>query len=390
MIAESNRLNGIKEYYFSQKLQEIRELQASGQEIINLGIGNPDMMPSINTIEALNQSSYHTENLGYQSYRGIIELRKAISTWQKQIFNVQTIADTEILPLMGSKEGIIHISNAFLNQDDEVLVPDPGYPTYATAALLAGAQVRKYDLKERDNWQIDIDQLAQTDLSKVKLMWVNYPHMPTGTKGNMDMFKALVTLAQKNNFLLCNDNPYSLILNDSPQSILEIEGAKEVCVELNSLSKSHNMAGWRIGWVSGDSSYINTILKIKSNMDSGMFLPIQHAAISALSNSKDWYHEQNVEYEKRRELAWHLIDVIEGSYTKNSVGMFVWAKISDKILDVEDFVDDLIYKAGVFVAPGSAFGSNGSRFVRVSLCASIEKFTEAIVKVTEFMKNRES
>ena len=387
MITEANRLKNINEYYFSRKLQEIRDLEQNGKDVINLGIGNPDMMPSENTIDALNLSSNKKGHHGYQSYRGIAELRTAIADWQKSVFNITVDANSEILPLMGSKEGIVHVLNAFINPGDEVLVPNPGYPSYTAAALLAGGKVRNYNLVEQNNWLIDVNELEKQDLSKVKLMWVNYPHMPTGVKGSIEMFKSLVELAYKHNFLLCNDNPYSLILNDNPKSLLEIEGAKEVSLELNSLSKSHNMAGWRIGWVTSNSQYINSILKVKSNMDSGMFLPLQHAAISALNNIHEWHSEQNVEYRKRRELAWHLMDSIGASYSKDGVGMFVWGKISDSIIDVDKFVDELIYQAGVFIAPGNVFGSNGKRFVRVSICSSVSVFEKAIEDINNYLKS---
>jgi aspartate/methionine/tyrosine aminotransferase len=386
MIKEANRLSNISEYYFSTKLQEIRDLQAQGKDIINLGIGNPDMKPSPRTIAALSASSEQEGNHGYQNYRGVLELRTAIANWQERMFRVKANPITEVLPLMGSKEGIMHITNAFVNPGEEVLMPNPGYPTYASVTNLIGGNVRYYNLTSENAWQIDIAELENQDLTKVKLMWVNYPHMPTGARGTTKMFSALIRLAHAHGFLLCNDNPYSLTLNDSPKSILEIDGAKEVALELNSLSKSHNMAGWRIGWVTAHEQYINAILKVKSNVDSGMFLPVQHAAIAALDNLPDWHARQNLVYEKRRILAWKFMKEIGAKYVDDQVGMFVWAKVSDDIVDVEKFVDELIYKAGVFIAPGKIFGSNGNRYVRVSLCSSEEILSEAVVRVKNYLK----
>lgn len=390
MIKEANRLNSIHEYYFSAKLQELRNLADQGKHIINLGIGNPDMMPSENTISELMRSVQQGKNHGYQSYRGVPELRGAIAKWQQQVFNVNAKPGTEILPLIGSKEGIMHITHAFVNEGDEVLVPNPGYPTYSSVTNLIGGKVKYYNLTEDNNWLVDVDVLRKQDLSNVKLMWINYPHMPTGAKGAIEMFEDLIKLAKENDFLLCNDNPYSLILNDAPTSIMALTGAKSVALELNSLSKSHNMAGWRIGWVTAHEQYINAILKVKSNIDSGMFLPVQQAAIEALNNSPEWHRLQNSAYQKRQKIAWQIMDEIGASYDKNSVGMFIWAKVNDQIKDIEAFVDSLIYEAGVFITPGKVFGSNGNRYLRISLCSTEEVLTEALARIRNFMKTIQS
>ena len=384
MIKEAKRLNQVQEYYFSQKLQEIRKLQSEGKKILNLGIGNPDLSPSSDTIESLAQSARQPGNHGYQSYRSAPELRQAIALWYERIYGVLLNPENEILPLIGSKEGIMHISMAFLNMGDEVLIPDPGYPTYTTVSLIVGAKIRKYDLLETDHWSVDIDKLKDQDLSKVKIMWINYPHMPTGAKGSLGLFEKLVALAIEKDFLLCNDNPYSLILNDDPRSILAVPGAKQVCLELNSLSKSHNMAGWRLGWVCGGQEYLNSILKVKSNVDSGMFLPIQHAAIKALSSKLEWHRQQNQVYHERRKWVWQLLDLLDCHYEKDQVGLFVWAKIPDHITKVEKLVDDILYKAEVFITPGFIFGDNGARFVRVSLCNEDQVIQEAIQRIKKF------
>ncbi|MDH5367670.1 MAG: aminotransferase class I/II-fold pyridoxal phosphate-dependent enzyme [Cyclobacteriaceae bacterium] len=381
MIKEADRLSSISEYYFSKKLQEIANLNSSGKDVINLGIGNPDMMPSNSTLEALSNSAQQAGNHGYQSYKGVPKFREAIANWSQKVFNININPVNEILPLLGSKEGIMHISSAFVNLGDEVLVPNPGYPTYSSVSKLVGAKIRNYNLLPENNWEINIEELKQQDLSKVKIMWINYPHMPTGAKGSLQMFDDLIQLAKEHQFLICNDNPYSLILNKSPKSIFMSKGAKSVALELNSMSKSHNMAGWRIGWVAGHEEYIKTILKVKSNIDSGMFLPVQHAAIEALNNSHDWHNNQNKEYEERREKVWQLLDTLGATYSKDQAGLFIWAKVNEAIEDVIQFVDELIYKAGVFVAPGSIFGSMGDRYIRVSLCSSSEIFDIALNRI---------
>lgn len=388
MIKEADRLSSISEYYFSKKLQEIATLNSNGKDVINLGIGNPDMMPSNSTLEALNNSAQQSGNHGYQSYKGVPEFREAIANWNQKVFNIDINPINEILPLLGSKEGIMHISSAFVNPGDEVLVPNPGYPTYSSVSKLVGAKIRNYNLLPENNWEINVEELKQQNLSKVKIMWINYPHMPTGAKGSSQMFDDLIQLAKKNHFLICNDNPYSLILNNTPKSIFGSKGAKSVALELNSMSKSHNMAGWRIGWVAGHEEYIKTILKVKSNIDSGMFLPVQHAAIEALNNSHDWHNDQNKEYEERRLKVWQLLDTLGATYTKDQAGLFVWAKVNEAIEDVVQFVDELIYKAGVFVAPGGIFGSMGDRYIRVSLCSSPEIFDKALNRIKKNIINK--
>jgi len=386
IIQEAKKLTDVKEYYFSKKLQQIAELNKSGAEIINLGIGSPDMPPSDQTIETLYKSALNENNHGYQSYKGLPQLREAISNWLKKTYNVEIDYNSEILPLIGSKEGIIHISMSFLNPDDEVLIPNPGYPTYSSVSKLAGAKIKYYNLEESKNWAIDVEKLSNQDLSKVKIMWLNYPNMPTGAKADNQLFEQLIKLAKKEKFLIVNDNPYSLILNDKPQSILSINGAKDVVLELNSLSKSHNMAGWRIGWVSGNKDYINTILKFKSNMDSGMFKPVQDAAIQALKNNPAWHKELNKKYALRRNYVYQILDNLNCKYDKKQVGMFVWAKVPDIITNTEVFVENILQKAKVFITPGFIFGSNGQKYIRISLCSKISTLKQANERISNFIK----
>ena len=381
IIHPANRLSDVQEYYFSKKLKEIRELNVSGKNIINLGIGSPDLAPSPEAIEALIETAEKTNTHGYQSYTGIPELRNAIGSWMASTYGVDFKAENEILPLMGSKEGIMHISMAFLNPGDKVLVPNPGYPTYTSVSNLLDADIEFYDLDEQNDWNVDVERLKQKDLSKVKLLWLNFPHMPTGARADVHILQELINLAKENKFLIVNDNPYSLILNPTPRSIFNLKGAKDVCLELNSLSKSHNMAGWRIGWLSGSPEYISTVLRVKSNMDSGMFLGLQKAAVKALSNPMHWHEDQNNIYAKRRKLIEEIFDYLQVKYNPNSVGMFVWAKVPNSVDSVEKFVDDILYKANVFITPGFIFGSNGERFIRASLCASQETIKEALSRI---------
>lgn len=381
IIQPANRLSDVQEYYFSKKLKEIRELNSSGKNIINLGIGSPDLAPSAETIEALVETAEQTNSHGYQSYTGIPELRNAISSWMASTYGVAFKAENEILPLMGSKEGIMHISMAFLNPGDKVLVPNPGYPTYTSVANLMDAEIELYDLDEENGWNVDVQRLKDKDLSKVKLLWLNFPHMPTGARADLEVLQELINLAKEKQFLIVNDNPYSLILNPTPRSIFNLEGSKEVCLELNSLSKSHNMAGWRVGWLSGAPEYISTVLRVKSNMDSGMFLGLQKAAVKALSNPMHWHEDQNNIYAKRRKLIEEIFDYLNVKYNPNSVGMFVWAKVPESVDSVEKLVDDILYKANVFITPGFIFGSNGERFIRASLCASQETIQEALSRI---------
>lgn len=377
MSRVAHRLHTVEEYYFSRKLKEVRALLSDGAPVINLGIGSPDLPPDPSVVSALKQSLSNPSAHKYQSYQGLPELRQAISSFYKKNYNVLLDAEKEILPLMGSKEGIMHISMAYLNEGDAVLIPNPGYPTYSSVTKLMGATPIFYDLNAESQWQPNVSVLEQMDLSKVKLMWVNYPHMPTGTLGSEDHLRALVEFAKKHNILLVNDNPYSFILNDNPKSIFNFEGAKDVCLELNSLSKSFNMAGWRVGMLSGAAHYITNVIKVKSNMDSGMFYGVQQGAIAALNVSKSWFEHLNAVYSKRRALVWQLAAQLECIFDKNTAGMFVWAKLPEGI-DAEQFIDNLLIEKNIFIAPGTIFGSNGAGYVRFSLCAPEESIKEAI------------
>jgi len=384
-VQTANRIANVEEYYFSRKLAEVRGLDSPEWRVINLGIGSPDLAPSPSTIQALAITSEKPTSHGYQNYKGIPELRKAIAGFYTRTYQVDLNSETEILPLMGSKEGIMHIAMAFLNEGDEVLIPNPGYPTYSSVAKLVGAKIRTYDLSEELNWGVDIDALKKSDLSKVKIMWVNFPHMPTGRVASRDELRELVELARKNNFLLVNDNPYSLILNDAPLSILSIEGADEVALELNSLSKSHNMAGWRIGWVAGNKDYIEAVLRVKSNMDSGMFLGLQQAAVEALKNGPEWFTQQNDIYRKRRDAACKILDVLQCTYSSKQSGLFVWAKAPAHVADVEKWIDEILYGTKVFITPGFIFGDAGAQYIRISLCATVEKLNEAYDRIAKFV-----
>lgn len=382
IIQTANRLHSLKEYYFSIKLAEIRKMQAEGKPVINLGIGSPDLAPSQATIDELVSAAHNPNHHAYQPYKGIPALRKAMANFYQQIYSVNLDPETEILPLIGSKEGITHISLAFLNPDDEVLVPELGYPAYTAVSEMVGAKVRHYPLLEHQNWQPDIDTLYSMDLSKVKLMWLNYPNMPTGAKAEVKTFEKLIAFAKEKKILLCHDNPYSLILNEeNPISLLSIEGAKEVALELNSMSKTHNMAGWRIGWVSAAKPYIDAILTIKSNVDSGTFLPLQAAAAKAFQNPIEWHEARNQIYRTRREIVYQLLDALQCSFTKTQVGMFVWAKIPAHLKDAGELVDKMLYEKNIFITPGFIFGEKGNRYVRVSLCTKEENLREALERV---------
>ena len=390
MIKPAKRIQTVEEYYFSKKLREVRLLEANGKPIINLGIGSPDLQPPSSVISALKNSFSHAQVNQYQSYQGIPELRGAISSFYKEQFQVSLNPATEVLPLMGSKEGIMHISMAFLNPGDAALIPNPGYPTYASVTKLVGAEPVLYHLNEANNWLPDLDALGKQDLSQVKLMWVNYPHMPTGTTATEAFFVKLVAFAKKHQILIVNDNPYSFILNTSPRSILSIPEAKDVCLELNSLSKTFNMSGWRVGMVLGNQEYVNHVLKVKSNMDSGMFYGIQKGAIEALKCSKLWFDNLNGIYEERRELIWKLADKLNCTYSKKASGLFVWTKIPTHFSS-EEFIELLLKKHDIFIAPGTIFGSQGEGYVRFSLCASTEVIKEAITRINkyeEFIYNR--
>jgi LL-diaminopimelate aminotransferase len=386
MIQTARRIANVEEYYFSKKLAEVRSLDTPELRVINLGIGSPDQAPAASAVEALITAAKNPANHGYQSYKGIPALRKGIADFYKTIYQVQLDPETSILPLIGSKEGIMHISMAFVNEGDEVLIPDPGYPTYSSVANLVGGKLRPYAMKEELNWGIDIDALKRSDLSNVKIMWINFPHMPTGRIASRAELKQLVDLARKHQFLIVNDNPYSLILNDNPQSILSIDGAEEVALELNSLSKSHNMAGWRLGWVAGKKEYIDAVLKVKSNMDSGMFLGIQHAAAESLKNGREWFENLNQVYKDRKNVAKQILDALECTYAQEQSGLFVWAKAPVHIQDVEKWIDEILYGTKVFITPGFIFGEAGRRYIRISLCCTVDMLKEALNRIQLFLK----
>lgn len=389
MITTAKRIQNVEEYYFSKKLAEVRSLDTPEFPVINLGIGSPDLSPLQNVLDVLNTSAQNSNHHGYQNYKGIPAFRQAIADFNKRTYGVTLNPETEILPLMGSKEGIMHITLAFVNEGDEVLIPNPGYPTYSSVSTLVGAKIRTYDLKEELNWRIDIDALRASDLSKVKVMWVNYPHMPTGTVAAIEELKELVALAREHQFLLVNDNPYSMILNEHPFSLLSMEGASDVVMELNSLSKSHNMAGWRLGWVAGQKDFIDAVLRVKSNMDSGMFLPLQHAAIEALKNGEEWFDKLNAVYTERKQVAEEILQTLNCSFSSQQSGLFVWAKAPDEVTDVEKWIDKVLHSTKVFITPGFIFGSNGKRFIRISLCCPVEKLTTALARITKFCNQKE-
>jgi len=376
----ANRLHTVEEYYFSKKLREVNALKAAGAPIINLGIGSPDLAPPKAVITAITDSLSDVSAHKYQSYQGLPALRLAMANFYKSHYNILLDPENQVLPLIGSKEGIMHISMAYLNQGDAVLIPNPGYPTYTSVTKLVGATPVFYDLKAASNWQPDLGALKSMDVSKVKLMWVNYPHMPTGTLGDKEVLKGLVDFAKKNDILLINDNPYSFILNDQPTSIFNIEGAEQVCLELNSLSKTFNMAGWRVGMLTGAKEHLENVIKVKSNMDSGMFYGIQKGAIEALNSSKNWFSDLNLIYSERRKLVWELATSLNCTFETNTSGMFVWAKLPTG-LKSETFIDKILQEHNIFIAPGTIFGSNGEGYIRFSLCAPKETIKRAINRV---------
>lgn len=381
-IKPAERLNSVSEYYFSKKLKEIAELNAAGKNIISLGIGSPDMPPSEETIEALCADAKKADAHGYQSYVGIPALRQAFADFYQKWFGVSLNPANEIQPLLGSKEGIMHISMAFLNPGDGVLVPNPGYPTYMSVSNLVQANVISYDLDENNNWQPDFEALEKLDLSNVKLMWVNYPNMPTGASATRELFQQLVAFGKKHNIVIVNDNPYSFILNEDRLSILAVEGAKDISIELNSMSKSHNMPGWRMGMLASNAEFLSWILRVKSNMDSGMFRPMQMAAIAALNNSEAWHKEMNIElYAKRRALAGAIMEKLGCTYDPKQVGMFLWGKISADVEDSGVIADKVLYEANVFITPGFIFGDKGKRYIRISLCATEVNLQKALERI---------
>lgn len=384
----SDRLNGINEYYFSQKLRQIDEMNRAGRNVINLGIGSPDLPPHPDVIHTLAVEAARPGKHSYQSYKGSPVLREAVAEWYQKWYKVTLDPATEILPLMGSKEGIMHICMTYINQGDGVLIPNPGYPTYRSAALISGAYVHTYTLNEENDWFPDFEELEKTDLSAVKLMFVNYPQMPSGKLPSREMFEKLISFAKKHQILICHDNPYSFIMPDfmgknHPVSLLSFESAKDVVIELNSLSKSHNMAGWRIGFLSGAAERINEVLRFKSNMDSGMFLPAQLAAAKALQLDETWYQHLNAVYDLRREKVFELLDLLECSFSKNQAGLFVWAAIPENDESGFALSDEVLENANVFITPGGIFGDAGNKYIRVSLCAQEDVFEQAIIRIKQ-------
>jgi aspartate/methionine/tyrosine aminotransferase len=395
MITTANRLEGIGEYYFSRKLREIDGMNREGKQVINLGIGSPDLPPHPDVIRVLQESAARPDVHAYQSYKGSPVFRQAVADWYRDWYGVTLDPNTEILPLIGSKEGIMHVCMTYIDKGDLALVPDPGYPTYRSAVQLAGGRVADYRLREENNWFPDLEELdnMMADLSKdpgngkVRLMFVNYPHMPTGQLPEKDMLLQLLAFARRHGLLLVHDNPYSFILNDAPMSLLSLPGAMDTVLELNSLSKSHNMAGWRVGMLCGAQERIDEVLRFKSNMDSGMFLPVQLAAARALSLGQDWYDSVNAVYRERREVAFELLDLMECRYDRGQAGMFVWARIPDRYSDCHALSDEVLRDAAVFITPGGIFGSAGDRFVRISLCSPAERIGQALQRIKGIGKN---
>ena len=387
MIQPADRLTLVSEYYFSRKLKEVAALNAQGMDIISLAIGSPDMPPSPQTIDKLCEVAKQPDAHGYQPTMGTPELRQAMAGFYNRWYGVQLNPQTEVLPLIGSKEGILHVTLAFVNPGDEVLVPNPGYPTYTSLSKLLGAKVVNYNLVEANGWQPDFDKLEQMDLSKVKLMWTNYPNMPTGGNARRETYERLVDFAKKHHIVVVNDNPYSFILNEEHLSILQVEGAKDCCIEFNSMSKSHNMPGWRVGLCATNAQFISWILKVKSNVDSGTFRGLQLAAATAYDNSDEWHQEANIDtYRRRRHYAEQIMETLHCSYDPHQVGMFLWGKIPDQYDDVEQLTEKVLHDARVFITPGFIFGSNGKRYIRISLCANEEKLQEALTRIADMMR----
>ncbi len=386
-IVSADRLNSVQEYYFSVKLKEVAQMNAEGKNVISLGIGSPDLPPSPETIAELTAVASQNSSHGYQPYIGVAELRQAFAQFYHRNYGVTLNADSEILPLMGSKEGILHISLAFLNPGDKVLIPNPGYPTYSSVSQLIGATAVTYELDETNNWQPDFEALEKMDLQGVKLMWINYPNMPTGANGSLSLFQKIVDFGKRHGIVIAHDNPYSLILNEEPMSILQVEGAKDICLELNSMSKSHNMPGWRVGMVASNPQFIGWVLKVLSNIESGMLKAIQMAAAKALNNSHEWHQQNNISlYARRRLLAEQIMTELGCTFAPSQVGMFLWGRIPDNCVSSKQLADDVLYKARVFLTPGFIFGSKGERYIRISLCCNEEMLQEALRRVTE-MKN---
>ena len=387
-VLPARRLDSVKEYYFSKKLKEIAQLNANGADIISLGIGGPDRPPHRDVIDTLCSEAAVPSNHSYQPYVGIPQLRQAFAAWYLRFYGVSLDANTEIQPLIGSKEGILHTTLAFVNPGDGVLVPNPGYPTYSSVSRLAEAEIFTYDLLESNNWQPDFDQLEAMPLDKIKLMWVNYPNMPTGAQASMELFQRLVDFGKRHGIVIVNDNPYSFILHEKPLSILSVPGAKDIAIEMNSMSKSHNMAGWRIGMLASNPQFIQWILKVKSNIDSGQFKPMMLAAVKALEAPDSWYEDVNATYSRRRKIAEKIMATLGCSFDPRQGGLFLWGKIADDKESAEAVSDMLLYDARVFITPGFIFGSNGNRYIRISLCATEEKMNEALERIIE-MKNKQ-
>lgn len=381
-IVPADRLNTVSEYYFSKKLREVAEMNAMGKNVISLGVGSPDLPPSEETTKALCESVIKKDVHGYQPHVGIAELRKAFADWYKRTYNVNLDFANEIQPLIGSKEGILHISLAFLNPGDGVLVPNPGYPTYSSVSKLVGANIVSYDLDENNNWQPDFDALEKLDLSNVKLMWINYPNMPTGANATIELFEKIVAFGKKHGIIIAHDNPYSLILNEKPLSILQVEGAKDICIELNSMSKSHNMPGWRIGTLAANAQFIQWVLKVLTNIESGILKPIQLAAIAALNNSDEWHKENNIRlYANRRQYAEAIMKELGCTFDKKQSGMFLWGKIPAEYKSSEELADKILYEANVFLTPGFIFGNKGEGYIRISLCCNEDMLKEALERI---------
>ena len=380
-IQPADRLASVSEYYFSRELKGGARMNGEGQAVISVGIGSPDMPPSEKTISRLCEEARNPNGHGYMPYVGIPELRQGFADWYQKWYGVELNPQTEIQPLIGSKEGILHVTLAFVNPGEQVLVPNPGYPTYTSLSKILGAEVVYYDLKEENGWMPDFEQLEQMDMSRVKLMWTNYPHMPTGTNATPELYERLVRLAKEKDIVIVNDNPYSFILNDHPLSILSVPGAKDCCIEFNSMSKAHNMPGWRIGMLASNADFISWVLKVKSNIDSGMFRAMQLAAATALEAESDWYEGNNANYRRRRALAGEIMQALGCTYDEKQVGMFLWGRIPDSYADVEELTERVLHEAKVFITPGFIFGSNGKRFIRISLCCKDERLKEALERI---------
>lgn len=385
-ILPAERVNSVSEYYFSKKLKEVAEMNAAGKNVINLGVGSPDLPPSLKAVETLCEEAHKPDTHGYQPYVGIPELRKAFAAWYKQWYHVELNPQTEIQPLIGSKEGILHISLTFLNPGDGVLVPNPGYPTYSSVSKLVGARLIPYELKEELDWQPDFEALEAMDLSGVKLMWINYPNMPTGANATVELFEKIVAFGKKHGIIICHDNPYSFILNEKPLSILSITGAKDICIEMNSMSKAHNMPGWRMAMLGSNEQFVQWILKVKSNIDSGQFKPMQMAAVEALKCGQEWHNSMNQTYRNRRNLAGQIMDALGCIYDEKQVGMFLWGKIPATVQSGEALANSVLYEANVFITPGFIFGSQGERYVRISLCCKEQTLQEALNRIKETIK----